>query len=120
MEMGVPEVNDRSLDIILEGAVSPVLVGFFSSIEPDTVALWNVLLSFVDEFESKIIFAWIDVEENPVYTRSWCGHTDHPAGPPFVMMFKRGRVVAWTYARNQKLVKYVKEMIQDSLTEKSA
>lgn len=116
--MLVPEVTDKQLEKILEAAVSPVLVGFFSSIEPDTVGLWNVLMSFVDEFETKIIFAWLDVEENPVYTRSWCGHTDHPAGPPFVMVFKGGKVVSWTYARNAKFVKYVKEMIQDSLTEK--
>ncbi len=86
--MHVPTVTDEMLEKVLEAAASPVFLVFFEAESAPSARLRRRVESVADEFDDRVIFLALNVDENPTPART---HGVEEA--PTVVTLKRGREV---------------------------
>ncbi|MBI2930463.1 MAG: hypothetical protein HYY16_02330 [Planctomycetes bacterium] len=86
--MHVPTVTDEMLERVLEAAASPVFLVFFEADSIASARLRRRVENIADEFDDRVIFLALNVDENPTPGRSY-GLDELPG----IIVVKRGREV---------------------------
>src|SRR5207249_1850812 len=84
----VPTVTDEMLEKVLQAAASPVFVEFTEADSPGCSRLRRRVETTAEDFDDRVIFLRLFVEENPGPAAAW-----HVDGAPSLVVFKRGREI---------------------------
>lgn len=84
--MHVPTVTDEMLEKVIEAAASPVFLVLFEADSGASTRLRRRVESVADEFDDRVIFLAINVDENPT-----SGRTHRIDECPAILTLKRGR-----------------------------
>ena len=86
--MHIPIVTDEMLEKVADAAASPVFIAFVESGSTESVRLRYRVESIADEFDDRVIFLCLNVDENPTPAK-----TLSILECPSIVILKRGRVV---------------------------
>jgi thioredoxin-like negative regulator of GroEL len=89
--MHVPTVTDEMLEKVLQAAASPVFVEFTEADSPVCARIRRRVEGTAEEFDDRVIFLRLYVDENPGPARAWRADLK-----PTLVVFKRGREIGRT------------------------
>jgi thioredoxin-like negative regulator of GroEL len=107
--MHVPTVTDEMLEKVVEAAASPVFLTFFEADSAPNARLRKRVEHIADEFDDRVIFLAINVDENPTAAQA---HSVE--GGPVIVVLKRGREVG--RAAGDIVRESIEELLERAIT----